>query len=103
VQDVKYRPGDWLLFRSEVDGLPLVALEECHCGPYARGTMRFPMNDTFVHSLNLSVSAGVGVYEMLRQLDVENNYSSLDVSLSDSLDQNMLMFVGNYKYNDGFP
>ncbi len=36
MQDVKYRPGDWLLFGSEVDGL-LAALEECHCGPYAGG------------------------------------------------------------------
>jgi len=38
------------------------------------------MNDTFVHSLNLSVSIGVGVYEALRQLDVEKNHSSLDIS-----------------------
>jgi len=101
--DVKYRAGDWLLFGSEVDGLPPAALEECHCGPYAGGTVRLPMNDTFVRSLNLSVSAGVGVYEALRQLDAENNYSSLDVSPSDSLDQSMLMFVGNSEYNDGFP
>ncbi|CAK9868732.1 unnamed protein product [Sphagnum jensenii] len=101
--DVKYRPGDWLLFGSEVDGLPPAALDECHCGPYAGGTVRLPMNDTFVRSLNLSVSAGVGVYEALRQLDAENNYSSLDVSPSDSLDQSMLMFVGNSEYNDGFP
>ncbi|CAK9266325.1 unnamed protein product [Sphagnum jensenii] len=91
--DVKYRPGDWLLFGSEVDGLPPAALEECHCGPYAGGTVRLPMNDTFVRSLNLSVSAGVGVYEALRQLDAENNYSSLDVSPSDSLDESMLMFM----------
>ncbi len=103
MQDVKYRPGDWLLFGSEVDGLPPAALEECHCGPYAGGTVRLPMNDTFVRSLNLSVSAGVGVYEALRQLDAENNYSSLDVSPSDSLDQSMLMIVGNSEYNDGFP
>jgi len=49
VQDVKYTPGDWLLFGSKVDGLLLAALEECHCGPYARGTVRLPMNDTFAH------------------------------------------------------
>jgi len=61
------------------------------------------MNDTFVHSLNLLVLAGVGVYEALTQLDAENNYSSLDVSPNDYLDQSMLMFVGNSEYNDGFP
>jgi len=49
VQDVKYRPGDWLLFGSEVDGLLLAALEECDCGPYAGGIVRLPMNDTFAH------------------------------------------------------
>ncbi len=103
MQDVKYKPGDWLLFGSEVDGFPPAALEECHCGPYAGGIMRLPMNDTFVHSLNLSVSSSVGVYEALRQLDAENNYSSLDSSPNDFLDQSMLMFVGNYGYNDGFP
>jgi len=65
--------------------------------------VRLPMNDTFVRSLNLSMSASVGVYEALRQLDAENNYSSLDVSPSDYLDQSMLMFVGNSEYNDGFP
>jgi len=91
------------LFGSKVDGLPPVALEECHCGSYAGGTMQLPMNDTFVRSLSLSVLAGVGVYEALRQLDAENNYSSLDVSPSDSMDQSMLMFTGNSEYNDGFP
>jgi tRNA (cytidine/uridine-2'-O-)-methyltransferase len=67
VQDVKYKPGDWLLFGSEVDGLPPAALEECHYGPYARGIVQLPMNDTFVCSLNLSMSVGVGVYEACTQ------------------------------------
>ncbi len=49
MQDVKYRLGDWLLFGFEIDGLLLAALEECHCGPYAGGIVRLPMNDTFAH------------------------------------------------------
>ncbi len=47
MQDVKYMPDDWFFFGFEVDGLLLAALEECHCGPYAGGIVRLPMNDTF--------------------------------------------------------
>lgn len=81
-QDVNYKSGDWLLFGSEVDGLPAAALEQCSSGEYAGGTVRLPMNETYVRSLNLSVSAGIGVYEALRQLDSHTNYSTLDVQAS---------------------
>ncbi len=33
---------------------------------------RIPILETYVRSLNLAVSAGVGVYEALRQLDGPN-------------------------------
>lgn len=66
--DVAYRPGDWLLFGSETDGLPNEAIHECVEGAYAGGTARIPMSETYVRCLNLSVSVGIGMYEALRQL-----------------------------------
>lgn len=33
------------------------------------GIRRIPIDETHVRSLNLAVSAGVGVYEALRQID----------------------------------
>lgn len=76
---MKYKAGDWLVFGSEVDGLPAAILEQCRSGEFAGGSVRFPMNDSYVRSLNLSVAAGIGVYEALRQLDSHTNYSTLDV------------------------
>ncbi|KAG0623517.1 hypothetical protein M758_3G180000 [Ceratodon purpureus] len=95
--DVKYKAGDWLLFGSEVDGLPAAALEQCSSGEYAGGTVRLPMNETYVRSLNLSVSAGIGVYEALRQLDSHTNYSTLDVTPTQPMET---VLIG---HNDGFP
>lgn len=68
-QDVEYQSGDWLLFGSETKGLPPLALSACCEGPYAGGTARIPINETYVRSLNLSVAVGVGLYEAVRQLD----------------------------------
>jgi len=95
---VNYKSGDWLLFGSEVDGLPAAALEQCSSGEYAGGTVRLPMNETYVRSLNLSVSAGIGVYEALRQLDSHTNYSTLDVQAS-SLPLEAVLSG----HNDGYP
>ncbi|EFJ15783.1 hypothetical protein SELMODRAFT_67834, partial [Selaginella moellendorffii] len=67
--DMSYKPGDWLVFGSETDGLAPEIHEECSTGVHAGGTVRIPMNDAFVRCLNLSVSVGIGVYEALRQLD----------------------------------
>lgn len=96
-QDVKHEGGDWLLFGSEVDGLPSAALEQCSTGQYAGGTIRLPMSEAYVRSLNLSVSAGVAVYEALRQLDAHTKYSSLDVSPIEAMES------ANSGHNDGFP
>eukprot|EP00250_Pteridium_aquilinum_P028319 c36941_g1_i1 orf=361-1206(-) len=70
----EYKAGDWLVFGSETSGLSAEALEDCadelnHGG----GKVRIPMLDTYVRSLNLSVSVGIGVYEALRQLNVLRN------------------------------
>ncbi|CAI5475054.1 unnamed protein product [Closterium sp. Yama58-4] len=67
--DIQYQPGDWLLFGAETFGLPPEAMEECSLGDYGGGIARIPIDETYVRSLNLAVSAGVGVYEALRQIE----------------------------------
>lgn len=61
--DVAYRPGDVLVFGSETSGLPDELLEA-----HSSNTLRIPMREQ-VRSLNLSVAAGIAVYEALRQLN----------------------------------
>ena len=56
----------YLVFGSETAGLP----PEAHAAAAARGAIvTLPIDKTHVRSLNLAVSAGVGIYEALRQLD----------------------------------
>lgn len=62
---IAYRPDDWLLFGSETEGLPDAALADCDL------TARIPMTQPGVRSLNLSVSAAVGLFEAYRQLRPE--------------------------------
>lgn len=57
-----YQPGDWLLFGSETDGLPPEVLAQCS------STLRIPMEQKGVRSLNLSVSVAIGLFEARRQL-----------------------------------
>ena len=59
--DVRFEPGDWLLFGAETRGLPkdLLAAHPERC-------IRVPMQDE-ARSLNLSNSVAVVLYEALRQ------------------------------------
>lgn len=57
-----FQPLDWLLFGSETQGLPADVLAACH------ETVYIPMASQQVRSLNLSVSAAVGLFEAQRQL-----------------------------------
>ncbi|MGC1309196.1 MAG: tRNA (cytidine(34)-2'-O)-methyltransferase [Phormidesmis sp.] len=59
--DIAYEPNDWLLFGKESQGLSAEAVEQCH------QLVTIPMNKEHVRSLNLSVSAAVGLFEALRQ------------------------------------
>ncbi|MGB3693336.1 MAG: tRNA (uridine(34)/cytosine(34)/5-carboxymethylaminomethyluridine(34)-2'-O)-methyltransferase TrmL [Spirulinaceae cyanobacterium] len=60
--DFSFQASDWLLFGSETQGLPQTVMEICQ-------TMVFiPMSQPKVRSLNLSVSAAVGLFEARRQL-----------------------------------
>lgn len=58
----QFQVNDWLLFGSETTGLPPQVLEECDA------TVRIPMTQPGVRSLNLSVSTAVGLFEARRQL-----------------------------------
>jgi tRNA (cytidine/uridine-2'-O-)-methyltransferase len=58
----EYQPDDWLLFGSESAGLPQDVLAACAT------VVRIPMSQAHVRSLNLSVSAAVGLFEARRQL-----------------------------------
>lgn len=60
--DMRYEPGDALLFGSESVGLP----EEVMRAPFVTQVVRIPMRPD-VRSLNLANAAAVGVYEAWRQ------------------------------------
>lgn len=61
--DVKYKPGDFIIFGRESSGLPDSIrnsnLDTC---------IRVPMIETTTRSLNLSNSAAIITYEALRQI-----------------------------------
>lgn len=60
--DVEYHPGDLLVFGKEALGLPEPLLETNR-----EHTIRIPIFNPAVRSLNLASSAGIILYEALRQ------------------------------------
>ncbi len=58
----RFAADDWLLFGSETEGLPPEVLVAC------QATVYIPMAQAQVRSLNLSVSAALGLFEARRQL-----------------------------------
>ena len=60
--DYHFQPEDWLVFGSESDGLPRDFRKQCTDLVY------IPMPQSHIRSLNLSVSVGVGLFEVYRQL-----------------------------------
>ena len=60
--EFQFQTNDWLLFGCETKGLPADILGDCGA------TVFIPMSQTGVRSLNLSVSAAVGLFEARRQL-----------------------------------
>jgi len=61
--EVKYQPGDFLVFGPETRGLPADILE-----PAGARVLRIPMR-AGLRSLNLANSVAIVLYEALRQLD----------------------------------
>ncbi|HEX5057191.1 MAG TPA: tRNA (uridine(34)/cytosine(34)/5-carboxymethylaminomethyluridine(34)-2'-O)-methyltransferase TrmL [Gammaproteobacteria bacterium] len=68
--DVRFAPGEALLFGPETSGLPAALLERF--GPDS--CLRIPMQPAS-RSLNLSNAVAVACYEAWRQLNVENQIS----------------------------
>ena len=62
--DCKYRETDWLLFGKETAGLPSEVKEKCD------KLVRIDIAEPNVRSLNLSVSVSVGLFEAIRQLNL---------------------------------
>lgn len=60
--EADYRPGDLIVFGKETLGLPETLLEE-----NPDQAIRIPIFSPIVRSLNLSTSAGIVLYEALRQ------------------------------------
>lgn len=71
-----FREGDWLLFGCESEGLPPEALKAASEAMGGGGVVRMPISEEHVRSLNLAVSVGVGVYEALRQIDLQRGASA---------------------------
>jgi tRNA (cytidine/uridine-2'-O-)-methyltransferase len=63
--EINYRWDDWLLFGCETKGLPTSVLKTCQY------TVKIPMIQPAVRSLNLSVSVSVALFESLRQLSTQ--------------------------------
>ena len=59
----KFEPGTYFLFGKETAGLPDVLINR-----FPMDTMRIPMYDARVRSLNLAQSVAICVYEGIRQL-----------------------------------
>ncbi len=59
--EAKFQPGNYLLFGSESSGLPTELLQK-----YKERTITIPMTKEG-RSLNLAVSAGIVLYEAIRQ------------------------------------
>lgn len=64
--DVKYRPGDFLVFGRESAGLPPEFYER-----YRHQLCLIPMPGQFYRSLNLANSVSIALYEALRQTRAE--------------------------------
>lgn len=62
----KFEPGTYIIFGKETAGLPDWILNS-----NAADTVRIPMFDARVRSLNLSNSVSIAVYEAIRQLGPE--------------------------------
>jgi len=60
----EYRPGDFFVFGKETMGLPDEILEQNR-----ERSIRIPVREDAVRSLNLSTAAGIILYEALRQAD----------------------------------
>jgi len=60
--DAVFQPGDFLIFGKETKGLPADILQH-----YSDRCFTLPMTNPNIRSLNLAMTAGIVLYEALRQ------------------------------------
>jgi len=65
---VRYQPGDVLIFGCETRGLPPEIMAQ-----FPNNLLRIPMRPQ-VRSLNLAVTAGIAMYEAIRQIGVQDEH-----------------------------
>lgn len=58
----QYKPGDFFIFGKETKGLPVDTLNLYHDRCYT-----LPMQNSHIRSLNLAMTAGIVLYEAIRQ------------------------------------
>ncbi|MGV1098954.1 tRNA (cytidine(34)-2'-O)-methyltransferase [Thiovibrio sp. JS02] len=63
--EVRYQPGDYLIFGRESKGLPAEII-----GNYRDRCATIPMTNPNIRSINLAMSAGIVLYEAIRQRDL---------------------------------
>ena len=65
--DARFAPGSYLIFGKETKGLPeeILALYNDRC-------FTLPMENPNIRSLNLAMTAGIVLYEALRQINQAN-------------------------------
>jgi tRNA (cytidine/uridine-2'-O-)-methyltransferase len=64
----RYEPGDVLIFGCETRGLPAEIMSQ-----FPNNLLRIPMRPQ-VRSLNLAVTAGIAMYEAIRQIGVQDEH-----------------------------
>ena len=64
----RYQPGDVLIFGCETRGLPPEIMVQ-----FPNNLLRIPMRPQ-VRSLNLAVTAGIAMYEAIRQIGVQDEH-----------------------------
>lgn len=60
--DASFKPGDFLIFGKETKGLPYDIIELYNDRCYT-----LPMRNSHIRSLNLAMTAGIVLYEAIRQ------------------------------------
>ncbi len=58
----EFKPGDYLVFGKETKGLPPDIIKN-----YQEGCLTLPMPNDHIRSLNLAMTAGIVLYEAIRQ------------------------------------
>jgi tRNA (cytidine/uridine-2'-O-)-methyltransferase len=64
----RFQPGDVLIFGCETRGLPAEIMSQ-----FPNNLLRIPMRPQ-VRSLNLAVTAGIAMYEAIRQIGVQDEH-----------------------------